>query len=160
MNPMKPSQPIASICLTEWKDESDVPFLYDTTNEDATWKQRGTTSVTWLRKRRYPCVNGPLKFAGRREERCKHELIEDSASGSQNPTGSSPRHGPWRGFRIRERVNFRRLSTRLSWDLRDIVDHWASLTFLNYLTEHPRLLTVHYLFHFRTGTRKSRLHLS
>lgn len=47
MNPMKPSQPIASICLTEWKDESDVPFLYDTTNEDATWKQKGTTSVTW-----------------------------------------------------------------------------------------------------------------
>lgn len=67
-----------------------------------------------VRKRRYPCVNGPLKFAGRREERCKHELIEDPASGSQNPTESSHRHGPWRGFRIRERVNFRRLSTRLS----------------------------------------------
>lgn len=26
MNPRKPSQAIASICLTEWKDESDVPF--------------------------------------------------------------------------------------------------------------------------------------
>lgn len=42
-----------------------------------------------IRKRRSACVNGPLKFAGRREERCKHELIEDPVPGSQNPPAGS-----------------------------------------------------------------------
>lgn len=42
-----------------------------------------------VRKRRWACVNGPLKFAGRREERCKHELIEDPVPGSQNPPAGS-----------------------------------------------------------------------
>lgn len=42
-----------------------------------------------IRKRRSACVNDPLKFAGRREERCKHELIEDPVPGSQNPPAGS-----------------------------------------------------------------------
>ncbi|KAG7203261.1 hypothetical protein KM043_010359 [Ampulex compressa] len=35
-------------------------------------------------------VNGPLKFATRREERCKHELIEDPPAGWQKARGSLP----------------------------------------------------------------------
>lgn len=136
-------------CLTEWKDESDVPFRWyyewrcnvEAKKNDKRHMGLGNVDT---------CVNGLLKFAGRREERCKHELIEDPAPGSQNPIGSS--HSTVRGaVSASEKGLIFDDSRSGSHEIFEISRPRTPLTFLavaNYLTEHPRLLTVHTFFTF------------